>query len=59
MSKSYEVEVNVLFGQITELQGIPFGHLVVELQGEDKEIVRAIDSIQRSVTVQEVKAHAG
>ncbi|MGP4076805.1 methionine ABC transporter ATP-binding protein [Halobacillus sp. K22] len=59
ISKSYEVEVNVLFGQITELQGIPFGHLVVELQGEDKEIVRAIDSIQRSVTVQEVEAHAG
>ncbi|MBM7553556.1 methionine ABC transporter ATP-binding protein [Thalassobacillus pellis] len=59
IAKKFAVEVNVLFGQITELQGIPFGHLVVELQGEDKEVLKAIDYIQRTVTVQEVKAHAG
>lgn len=59
VSKQFDVEVNVLFGQITELQGIPFGHLVVELQGDDKEIVRAINHIQSNVTVQEVEAHAG
>ncbi|UOQ95376.1 methionine ABC transporter ATP-binding protein [Halobacillus shinanisalinarum] len=59
VSKNYEVEVNVLFGQITELQGIPFGHLVVELQGDDKEIIKAIDYIQHIVAIQEVVAHAG
>ncbi|WP_163528560.1 methionine ABC transporter ATP-binding protein [Halobacillus ihumii] len=59
VTKSYQVEVNVLFGQITELQGIPFGQLVVELQGDDKEILRALDYIQRTVTVQEVEADAG
>ncbi|KHE71090.1 methionine ABC transporter ATP-binding protein [Halobacillus sp. BBL2006] len=59
VSKNYSVEVNILFGQITELQGIPFGHLVVELQGDDKEILRAINHIQSNVTVQEVEAHAG
>ncbi|MFC7063483.1 methionine ABC transporter ATP-binding protein [Halobacillus seohaensis] len=59
VSKRYQVEVNVLFGQITELQGIPFGQLVVELQGEEKEIFRALEYIQRSVTVQEVEADAG
>lgn len=59
VSKRFNVEVNVLFGQITELQGIPFGHLVVEMQGEDKEIFKAIDDIQSSVKVQEVQSHAG
>ncbi|TGB02836.1 methionine ABC transporter ATP-binding protein [Halobacillus salinus] len=59
VSKRFDVDVNVLFGQITELQGIPFGHLVVEIQGEDKEIVKAIDHIQSAVTVQEVYSHAG
>ncbi|MBH0231347.1 methionine ABC transporter ATP-binding protein [Halobacillus yeomjeoni] len=59
VAKQFEVEVNVLFGQITELQGTPFGHLVVELQGEDKEILRAIDHIQSNVSIQEVEAHAG
>lgn len=59
VAKNYQVEVNVLFGQITELQGIPFGQLVVELLGEDREIVRALDYIQRTISVQEVEADAG
>ncbi|MGV2621057.1 UNVERIFIED_CONTAM: methionine ABC transporter ATP-binding protein [Halobacillus marinus] len=59
VAKRFDVEVNVLFGQITELQGIPFGHLVVEFQGDAKEILKAIHHIQQTVTVQEVTAHAG
>ncbi|GEN53293.1 methionine ABC transporter ATP-binding protein [Halobacillus faecis] len=59
VAKKFDVEVNVLFGQITELQGIPFGHLVVELQGPDQEILRVINHIQQRVSVQEVTSHAG
>ncbi|MCP8615847.1 methionine ABC transporter ATP-binding protein [Salirhabdus salicampi] len=57
VSKRFDVEVNVLYGQITELQQVPFGNLIVEFQGEDAEILRAIDYIQSTVLIQEVDQH--
>ncbi|MGV2942017.1 methionine ABC transporter ATP-binding protein [Mesobacillus sp. LC4] len=59
LSKKFDINVNVLFGNITELQGIPFGNLIVELQGRDKEILRALNFIdQQKVSIKEVTAHA-
>lgn len=54
-AKIYNVEINVLFGNITELQGIPFGNLIVELIGDDYEIKRAIAFIiSQNIEVKEV-----
>lgn len=54
-AKSFNVDINVLFGNITELQGIPFGHLIVELIGSDSEIEKAIQFIKKqNVGVEEV-----
>lgn len=54
-AKLYKVEINILFGNITELQGIPFGNLIVELIGEDYEMKRAIEFIiNENVGVKEV-----
>lgn len=54
-AKIYNVEVNVLFGNITELQGIPFGNLVVELIGDNYEIERAVEFvINQNIEVKEV-----
>src|SRR5690606_9455898 len=54
-AKIYNVEINVLFGNITELQGIPFGNLVVELIGDNYEIERAIEYIiSQEIEVKEV-----
>jgi D-methionine transport system ATP-binding protein len=59
LAKKFDVDVNVLFGNITELQGIPFGNLLVEFQGNDKEVLRALNFIsQQKVSIKEVKAHA-
>jgi D-methionine transport system ATP-binding protein len=59
VAKKFKVDVNVLFGNNTELQGIPFGNLVVELRGEASEIKRAIFFIQQEkVLIKEVNAHA-
>lgn len=58
VSKQFDVEVNVLHGQITELQEIPFGNLIVELQGRDDEVKRAKQFINASVSLQEVLADA-
>jgi len=49
------VEINVLFGNITELQGIPFGNLIVEIIGNEDEIDRALQFIKnQNVKVKEV-----
>lgn len=55
IAKQYTVDVNVLFGSITELQGIPFGNLIVQFSGEEKEINRVIMHIhQHKVAIKEV-----
>lgn len=41
VAKRYDIETRILFGNFTELQGIPFGHLIVELIGAEAEIERA------------------
>ncbi|MGP4071146.1 methionine ABC transporter ATP-binding protein [Piscibacillus sp. B03] len=56
VAKEFNVEVNVLYGQITELQETPFGNLIVEFQGDDREIQRALEHIKKQVIIQEVKA---
>ncbi|MEM5017010.1 methionine ABC transporter ATP-binding protein [Metabacillus indicus] len=59
IAKRFDLHINVLFGNITELQGIPFGHLIVELQGTESEIKRALLVMnQENVSVKEVNAHA-
>jgi len=55
VAKKFAVDINVLFGSITELQGIPYGNLVVEIVGEDAEISKAFIFIQsKEVQVEEV-----
>jgi D-methionine transport system ATP-binding protein len=59
IAKKFDVHINVLFGNITELQGIPFGNIIVEFQGNDKEIQRVLMYInQKEVSIKEVKSHA-
>lgn len=50
-AKNFDVEINVLFGNIAELQGIPIGHLIVELIGKDYEVERAL----RFITAQNIE----
>lgn len=60
VAKKFDVDVNVLFGNITELQGIPFGNLIVELVGIDKEIDKAHQFIQtKDIQIEEVIADEG
>lgn len=60
IAKTFNVHVNVLFGNITELQGTPFGNLIVEFQGDQQEIKKALNYIDaQNVNVREVIAYAG
>ncbi|MDC3411952.1 methionine ABC transporter ATP-binding protein [Aquibacillus sp. 3ASR75-11] len=53
-SKNHDVHTNILFGQITELQGKPFGNLIVEFRGEDSDIHKALEYIRETVGVKEL-----
>lgn len=54
-AKQFDIEINVLFGNITELQNTPFGNLIVELIGDNREIERALFFIEsQKVSVKEV-----
>lgn len=55
VAKRFASDLHVLFGNITELKGVPFGNLIVELQGNEREIARAYQYIlQQNVTVKEI-----
>ena len=55
-AKNFSVDLNVFHGMVTELQGIPFGNLLINVEGESEEIDRAIqfmrdkDAIVKEVT---------
>lgn len=54
-AKEFSVDINVLHGMISELQGIPFGNLIVKLNGEKEEVKRAVKYMnQHEATVKEV-----
>ncbi|KKK35075.1 phosphate ABC transporter ATP-binding protein [Salinicoccus sediminis] len=60
ISKKFDVEVNVLFGNITELQGVPFGNLIVTFQGAGQEISGALSYLgDNKIVYSEVNAYAG
>lgn len=55
IAKQFSVDINIVHGMITELQGIPFGNLVVYINGDKKEIERAVHYMKSSdVVIKEV-----
>ena len=60
VAKKFPIDINVLFGNIIELQGVPFGNLIVELVGNEADVDRAINYIKlKNIDIKEVDAHAG
>ncbi|MFP7493005.1 ATP-binding cassette domain-containing protein [Terribacillus saccharophilus] len=58
-AKQFAVDLNVIHGLITELQGIPFGNLVVQFSGDQQEIQRAVQFIsEQEAVIREVSDNA-
>ncbi|MBS4195243.1 methionine ABC transporter ATP-binding protein [Lederbergia citri] len=58
-AKKFSVDLNVFHGMLTELQGIPFGNLLVNIQGDSEEIARAVQYMRdQEATVREVTQDA-
>ncbi|MFD1032623.1 methionine ABC transporter ATP-binding protein [Metaplanococcus flavidus] len=59
ISREYNLDLNVLFGNITELQGEPYGNLIVEFNGPAREIQKALADIRlNEVQAEEVRNYA-
>lgn len=59
ISKLYDLNVNVLFGNITELQGVPFGNLIVQFDGSAPELEKALLYLEENnVHYSEVNTYA-
>lgn len=59
IAKKFDVQINVLFGNITELQEQPFGNLIVSFDGDPTEIKRVIDYVyEQNITIREVLSNA-
>lgn len=50
-AKHFSIDLNVLHGMVTELQGQPFGNLLVEFKGDKEEILRAVQYIRDNEAV--------
>jgi D-methionine transport system ATP-binding protein len=56
IAKKYDVHLNVLSANISEIQETPFGNLIIEVTGDKKEIDRTFQYIKdEDILVQEVK----
>lgn len=54
LSREFNIDVNILSGNINRLQSKNVGHLIVELQGKDDEIVRALEFLKSEKVNMEV-----
>lgn len=57
ITKQHDVEFNIVYGSINELQDRLFGSLIVELIGNEGEIHKVIHALQETVEVREVIDH--
>ena len=56
MIKNFDIEVNILSGNINKLQSTSVGHLVLELIGEEAEIKNALEFLkEREVNVEVIR----
>lgn len=57
VTKAYEVDFNIVYGSINELQDRLFGSLIVEFLGKDSEIEKVITDLSHAVLIKEVINH--
>lgn len=56
MIKNFQIEVNILSGNIDKLQSTSVGHLILELSGEESDIEKSIDFLKsKNVTVEVIE----
>ncbi|WP_376739730.1 MULTISPECIES: NIL domain-containing protein [Bacillus] len=58
IAKKFDVDLNVLSANISEVQETPFGNLIIEVTGDKQEIEKAFQYIEaQEIMIQEVKVN--
>lgn len=57
IAKRYDVEVNILNGNISDLGGELFGYLIVELKGKDEEVKKVTGELEKFIQIKEVDTY--
>lgn len=58
ISVDYRVDVNIIFGNVEILNGVPIGNLVVKIGGESKSVEAAVDYVKKQDVKVEVLKNA-
>ncbi len=56
-TRKYNLDYNIVYGSINELQGALFGSLIVELIGAKDEVDKVVEELRTTVEVREVVDH--
>ncbi|WP_431090272.1 methionine ABC transporter ATP-binding protein [Paenibacillus sp. 8b26] len=56
-TRKYNLDYNIVYGSINELQGALFGSLIVELIGAEDEVDKVVEELRTTVEVREVVDH--
>ncbi|MEB4784378.1 methionine ABC transporter ATP-binding protein [Paenibacillus jamilae] len=56
-TRKYNLDYNIVYGSINELQGALFGSLIVELIGAEDEVNKVVEELRTTVEVREVVDH--
>ncbi|OMF27987.1 methionine ABC transporter ATP-binding protein [Paenibacillus peoriae] len=56
-TRKHNLDYNIVYGSINELQGALFGSLIVELIGADDEVNKVVEELRTTVEVREVVDH--
>ncbi|UQQ36222.1 methionine ABC transporter ATP-binding protein [Paenibacillus polymyxa] len=56
-TRKYNLDYNIVYGSINELQGALFGSLIVELIGAEEEVNKVVEELRTTVEVREVVDH--
>lgn len=52
LAKKFEIDINILQGKITQTKGGAYGALIVQIEGDDAEVKRAINYIAEDTSVE-------
>lgn len=59
VTRKFDVDVNIVYGSVRELQEKLYGNLLVSFEGQEENISSVLSALQQDVTVEELNVNEG
>lgn len=59
VTRKFDVDVNIVYGSVRELQEKLYGNLLVSFEGQEENISSVLSALQQDVTIEEVNVNEG